>query len=216
MPLESIKKRILSESETKAEGLREEADSEARRIVAEAKTEAKEIGRQAEQEAEAESKRIEGEARAGMEIEANTVLLEARGTAIENAVREVSREIESLVSKEHLLPMLKSGVKQFKSSTDEPFVVVTSKRNANVVESMKLTPRYEDVDGFVVESEDGRMRLVISAAAIVSGNEDRIRSEVAGHLNKAPHSKPAGRTSGRAKKRMEPKARTKKRKAGRR
>lgn len=182
MPLESIRKRILADSEAKAEEVRGEADAEARRILAEARGRAKEIEKRAEAEAEAESKRIERETQAGLEIEANAILLDARGAAVAKAMQGVTKEIKRMIDKEYLPSMLKSGAKQFRSASDEPFVVVTSKKNAKVVEQLKLNPKYQDVEGFVLQSSDGRMRLLVSSDSAVENNLDEIRRELSGLL----------------------------------
>ncbi len=178
MPLESITKRILKESESETEELRDEARDEARGILAAAKERAAEIEKAARAEAESESDKAEREAAAATEAESRAAFLDAKSSAVEKASRDVAAEVSGALAKNELPAMLKSGVKQFKAATGEPFIVITRKSNAKLVESMKLKARYEDVDGFILESEDGKMRLTISPQALVEQSMDRIKAQV--------------------------------------
>lgn len=183
MPLDAIRKRILSDSEAKAEGIRGEAEAEARKILSEARSRAKEIEKQAEAEAQSESMRLQKESEASLEIERNSILLEARGAAIEREAQGLTRNVKSILSKDYLPSLLKSGAKQFAAASDEKFIVRTKKRNSKLVESLRLTPKYDETEqGFVLESQDGKMRLIISPDSLIENNGDSIRKEISGLL----------------------------------
>ena len=183
MPLEALEKRILSESDSKAEQIKGSAEEEAKKMVAEAKEKAKEIEKIAKADAEVEAARLEKEGQADIVREADAIILDARGDAVRNAAESVAKEIESMLQKEYLAAMLKSGIKQFSvASETKDFVVITSKKNSALVKKMGVSARYEDVDGFFVESKDGKVRLLISPDDIAEKHMDLINREVSSAL----------------------------------
>ena len=182
MPLDSIKKRILAEAEAEVEKIKREASAEAHRILTEAETRAKQIEREAQDGAQAESNRLVKENDAGLEIQTNAIILEAKGSAIERAMESVTAEATALLDSKYLGPMLKSGISQFNDSTSEELVVTTAKKNSKVIESLHLTPKYADVEGFVISSKDNKMKLVISSQSLLESNSDETRKIISDML----------------------------------
>jgi vacuolar-type H+-ATPase subunit E/Vma4 len=183
MPLDAIRKRILSDSEAKAEEVRAGAEAEAHKILSEARSRAKEIEKQAEADAHAEAARLEKESEAGLEITRNSIILEAQGATVDREKQGVERAVRSILSSDYLPMLLKSGVEQFAAASDEKFIVRTKKRNSRLVESLKLTPKYDETEeGFALESHDGKMRLVVSPDSLIENSEDSIRKEISGLL----------------------------------
>ena len=182
MPLDSIKKRILAEVEAEVEKIKREASAESHRILTEAETRAKQIEREAQDGASAESNRLIKENDAGLEIQTNAILLEAKGVAIERAMEAVTAEATTLLDSKYLGPMLKSGISQYTASTSEELVVTTAKKNAKVVESFNLTAKFSDVDGFVISSKDNKMKLVISSQSLLENNSDETRKIISDML----------------------------------
>lgn len=189
MPLDNIKKRILAEAETQAEAVKKEADAEVHRIKAESEVRAKQIELEAQNEASSESRRLIKENDAGLEIEANAILLEAKGSAIERATQLVVNETESILEDKYLADMLKSGISQFKASSGEEPIVMTSRENAKLVQSLGIQARQAEIGGFVIESKDGKMRLEVSADSLISSNMDGIRGIVSEMLFGRPEKK---------------------------
>lgn len=182
MPLDKIRKKILDESDAAVLAIDKEASEEAHKITSEARSQAKEIEKQSETETESETKRIQRESAAGLEIESNAILLEAKGAATENAVKDVSKEMARIIEEEYLPSMLKSGLKQFAASTSEKPIIKTSRKYSKIVQQMKLSAEYGDIDGFVIESNDGKVRLTISPDSILENNMEDIKSEVLAEL----------------------------------
>ncbi len=178
MPLESITKRILKESESSTEELRDEAMAEARSILAAAKGRVAEIEKAAKAQAALESEKAEREGSAALEAQYRTAFLDAKSGAVEKASRSVAAEVSDMLVRDELPAMLKTGVKQFKAAAGDSLVVITGRNNAKLIESLKLKARYEDIDGFILESEDGKMRMVVSPQALVEQNMDGIRAQV--------------------------------------
>jgi vacuolar-type H+-ATPase subunit E/Vma4 len=179
MSLDSIKKRILAESEQEAEKIHGEADSESRKIIAEARAKAREIEKQAQADSEAECLRLERENSAGLEIQSNSILLEAKGAAVEKVMSGIVHDVKSTISREYMYSLLKEGAKQFDAASGERFIVRTKKKNSKIVQSLKLTPKYDETEeGFVLESHDGKMRLMASPDSIIESNSDEIRREI--------------------------------------
>lgn len=178
MPLESIKKKILSESESETEQIRKDADFEQKKILSVAKEKAKEIEKHAMEEATAESERLQRENEAGLEIETKTMLIEARGVVIEKVLQDVVKDARSMLQQD-MPRLLKDGAKQFSDALGESFVVRTNSKNRQMVESLRLRHKYDDEEkGFVLESEDGKVSMVISPDSLLERDEDLIRKEI--------------------------------------
>ncbi len=185
MPLESIKKRILAEAEAKAEEIKKQGADEAKRITAEAETRAKQIEREAQDEANSETRRLVKENDAGLEIESNAILLDAKGSAIEKAMQAVNKEIRELLAEKHLKQMLTSGIEQFRSlSPNEEIVVRTSKENSKAVGSLgsDVAVEYDKTEGFVIASKDGKTRLEVTPDSMIESNADEIRKVISDML----------------------------------
>lgn len=193
MSLTAIREKILAEADSKAAEIRQAADEEARKILSDAKAKAKEIEQNASKEAESESKTLEMETSAGLEMERSALILEAKAVVVDKAYQKVRKELRGIIEKEYLMQMLKSGAKQFSAATDGAFVVKTSKKYAKMVEGLKLRPKYEDIDGFVLESIDGKMRLNLDPDSMIERKVDEIRANITEALFGKAISKPKER-----------------------
>ncbi len=182
MSLDAIRKSILGEAESKVKEEQGEADAEAERIVKEAQARAKEILKRGEDAARREEERMRLEAAAGLETERNTLVIEAKGRVVEQALAQVRREVERRVRADGLERILKSGVKQFaEASGGAEYVVRTSKRNASLVKG-KQKVEYGDVDGFILSTPDGKLSLNATVETVVEYGIDGIRRMVADEL----------------------------------
>lgn len=209
MSLEAIRKSILSEAEAKAKAERGEADAEAERIVSGAHEKAKATFKQAQDEARLEGERMRREAAAGLETERNTMVIEAKGKVVEQALGRVRSEIEREIEKEDLERILKAGIKQFSEVSGGEMVVRTSKRNAALIKG-KYKVEYADVDGFVLCTPDKRIALNATVDSVVDRSLDEVRKMVAGEAFTGREEKMIAKATNRAGKKRVVKAPAKK------
>ena len=179
MSLDGIRKKILSDYKARSERIESESEKEAKSVIEAAKVQASERLKASRARAEEEAARLRKESDAGLEIEANSVLLAARSASSEKAAESIAAEVRRILADEAMQQMLKAGTKQFSEASDQDFVVIVSKKNSKQVSQLGLTPRYAEIEGFVLESEDGSMRMTISPESLVEGSMESIRKEAA-------------------------------------
>ncbi|MDE1822966.1 MAG: hypothetical protein KGH50_01440 [Candidatus Micrarchaeota archaeon] len=185
MSLDSIKKDILSEAESKARDEESAGSEEAGRIVSEAKKRAGEILKNARAEAEKEAERLRQESEAGLEIETDTVLNEARGAVIEKAVKELKAQVDRELMRNQIDKLLERAVKEFSETVgNEDFTIRTRKGNASLLKSIEGRREYADIDGFVLVSNDGKMAMRIVPGEITGKYMDILRKNVSSRLFK--------------------------------
>lgn len=182
MTLDAIKKSILSDAEAKASEIGSEATKEAHRIVKDAEERAKEIVRSAEQEAERETARLRQEAVAGAEMEASSMLLEARGEVVERVLKRVIDMVESELSKSSMQRILDMGVKQFRDVSSGEIVIRTSRKNAALLKGSKYEVVQDNVDGFMISTRDGKVALNATVGSIVERQADVARKLISDEL----------------------------------
>jgi vacuolar-type H+-ATPase subunit E/Vma4 len=209
MSLDAIRKSILSDAEAKASAVDSEAAAESKRILQEAEEKAKSILKAAEHAAQAEAERRRSEARAGAETEANSIILGARGDAVERELKRVTARAEALLSRDYPRKLFDSGLKQFKDIADSGFTIKTSKKNAGVLKGGKYNVEYADIDGFVFSTDDGTVSLNATAQSILEREKDFARGLVSSDLYGRPKASRAAPRPG--KKTLRPKKVTKRR-----
>jgi vacuolar-type H+-ATPase subunit E/Vma4 len=185
MTLDAIRKTILEDAEKKAEEIAGEGTSEASRITKEAEDKAKAIIKDAEHEAQREAERLRKESDAGVEIEANSMLLSARGEAVERSLRKVLSGAEEHIQKEDMKKLLEQGIKQFSQITPESSIVIrTSKKNAPLLKGYEHRVEYKDIDGFMLCTSDGKIALNATVGNIVQSSAENARRIIAEELFK--------------------------------
>lgn len=182
MSLDSIRKSIMSDAESKASAADSEASKEASQIVKEAEAKAKEILRNAQVEAEKEASRVKNEALAGAEMEANSMILQARGAAVERSLKRVINDLKDELSREYPKKIFDQSVKQFKEIAEGDIVVKTGKKNAALMKGVKYKVEYADVDGFMLYEESGKIALNATVESIAGKEMDNARRFIADEL----------------------------------
>ncbi len=184
MPLETLKKSITKEAEEKSAAIVEEAEKEASRIIKEAEEQAKEIKRVADAEAEKEAQRLRKEGESGTEIEASSMLLEAKNIAIERALQKSIGMLRGELSKKAMKKVLDQGIKQFAEviGSNSAMVIKTAKQNADIVKGMGHKVEYADIDGFILCSPDGKIALNATADSIIEGQAENARRFIEAEL----------------------------------
>ncbi len=182
MSLDAIRKSILSEAEEKASAMQSEAEKEAQKIVREAEEKAKEILRNAEADARKEAERMNKEAQAGAEMEANSMLLEARGAAVERSLKRVLSAAQDEISKTGMKKILDQSVKQFKEISAGNFVIKTGKKNADLFKKSAYEVEYGDVNGFMLYADQGKVALNATVESIVNKDADTARRLISDEL----------------------------------
>lgn len=182
MSLDSIRKSIISDAESKASAADSEASEEASRIVKEAEAKAKEILKNAQIEADKEAQRVRNEALAGAEMEANSTVLQARGAAVERSLKRVINGLEGELSKEYMKRILDQSIKQFREIAEGDIVVKTGKKNAALMKGMKYKVEYADVDGFMLYEDSGKIALNATVGSIAGKETDNARRLIAQEL----------------------------------
>lgn len=179
MGLESIRKNILKDAAEKSAEISGEASGEASRIRKEASEKAKSMRKAAEAEAVAEAERLRKEAEAGTGMEANSMLLAARGEVIERSLPRVMSEVRAELSKNYMKKIFDSGMRQFSQiAGKEEMMVKTSKKNAELLKNFAGYVRYESVNGFIFSTKDGKVSLDAEIDGIMKKQEDYARKEV--------------------------------------
>lgn len=182
MSLDAINKSILSDAEARVSAIDSDAGKESARIVREAEEKAKAILKAAEHEAQAEAERLRKEAEAGAETEANSILLEARGEAVERALKKVVSQVESTLSRDYAKKLFDSGLKQFKEIAGSRMVIKTAKKNAALFKDGKYNVEYADINGFMFYTEDGKIALNATVQNIADKEKDVARKFISREL----------------------------------
>lgn len=214
MSLDSIKKDILSEAESKARAEEKAGSDEAASILSEARKRASEILKAAKAEAEHESERLRQENDAGLEIEAGTILNEARGLVVEKAVKELKELVDKELMRSQAEKLLKRAAKEFSETIgSEDFAIRTRKSNASLLRNIEGRREYADIDGFVLVSDDGRMAMRIVPSEITDKYMDVLRKNVSARLFKghAPHARSPASARKHHRRKAQAKARKRKR-----
>ena len=203
MSLDAINKSILSDAGAKASAIDSDAGKESARILKEAEDRAKAILKEAEREAQAEAERLRREAQAGAETEANSILLEAKGEAVERALKKVVNQVESTLSRDYAKKLFDSGLKQFKEISGPRMTIKTSKKNAALFKDGKYNVEYADIDGFMFYTEDGKIALNATVQNIADKEKDVARkfisesSSASARPGQGPGAPQQGRRRGR-------------------
>jgi vacuolar-type H+-ATPase subunit E/Vma4 len=182
MSLDAIRKSILSEAEAKASAMESEAGKEAQRIVEEAEEKAKEILKNAESDARKEADRMNREARAGAEMEANSMLLEARGEAVERAMRKVLKGAEEELEERGMKKIFDQSIKQFRDVSGGDFKIKTGRKNADLFKGSAYEVEYGDIDGFMLYADRGKVALNATVGSIVARQADSARKLISSKL----------------------------------
>lgn len=182
MSLDAIKKSILSDAESKASAIDAEAESEVRLILKEAEDRSVALIKKAEHDAKAESDRLAKEVQAGAETEANSLMLEAKGAAIERALNKVTEQAERTLSRDYSKKLFDNGLKQFKVVSNSDAVIKTGKRNAAMFKNSKYNVEYADIDGFMFYTEDRKIALNATVPSMVDKEKDVARKFISREL----------------------------------
>lgn len=184
MPLETLRKSITKEAEEKSAEIVKEAEKEASRIIREAEEQAKEMKKAADAEAEKEAQRLRKEGESGTEIEASSMLLEARDTATERALQKSLGRLRDELSKKTMKKVLDQGMKQFAElvGSGSAIVIKTAKQNADIVKGMGHKIEYTDIDGFIICSPDGKIALNATVSSIIEGQAENARRIIGAEL----------------------------------
>lgn len=175
MSLDAIKKTIISEAEEKASDIESEGTKQAHAITKEAEDKAAQILKDAELNAKKEAERMHKEAQAGAEMEANSMLLEAKGDVIERSLKKVLSEAEDDISKNEMKAILNQSIKQFKEISGGSFTIKTGKKNADLLKNTAYQVEYGDVDGFMLYTDHGKIALNATVSKIVEKQADNAR-----------------------------------------
>ncbi len=178
MSLDEIRKSIEDESRSSAARIRKEAEREEGLILDEAGGKADAIIKAAKEEAEYERKRITAEHDAGVELEVNSIMLNAKEQVIESSVVDVRKEVERMLAKRSG-ELFKKAVAFFSKSTGSSSIkVVTNKRLASSLGIKKENLEYGDMEGFVLKSADPKAIMDLTAKSISKRYENEMRNAV--------------------------------------
>ena len=209
MGLESIRKNILKDAAEKSAEISGEARGEAGRITKEANEKAKSIIKAAEEDSKAEAERLRKEAEAGAEMEANSIILSAKGEVIERSLARVMSEVKTELSKNYTKKIFDSGMRQFSQIADkDEMMVKTSKKNAALLKNFPGYIRYENVNGFVFSTKDGKVSLNAEIEEIARKQEEYAKKEIDTGLFSS-RTRPAGNHKRKIHKAPKPKAKAK-------
>ncbi|MDE1860643.1 MAG: hypothetical protein KGH72_02890 [Candidatus Micrarchaeota archaeon] len=182
MTLDAIRKSIIDDAHAKAAKAESEASKEADRIIAEAEQKAKAILKKANEDADSDAERVGMEMKASSETESNSMLLEAKAQAVEHSLDDVMKLADSELTKSGMERILKAGMKQFAEiSGSSDMIVKTSKKNAGLLKNAKNV-EYEDIDGFLFSTGDGKVVLNATVGSISQREADAARKLVAEEL----------------------------------
>ncbi len=182
MSLDAIRKTILSEAEARAQAIQSDADKQAQRIVKEAEDKARDIVKNAQEDAHKEAERLNKEAQAAAEMEANSMLLEAKGQAVERALKRVLGGAEDELSKSGMKRILDQSVKQFKEVSNGNFTIKTGKKNAELLKKSGNDVEYGAVNGFMLYADNGKVALNATVESIVERQADNARKLISKEL----------------------------------
>ncbi len=195
MSLESITRKILEDARARAAAIDKEAKDAEDSIIGEAREKARSILEQGKSDASAEAARIAAEAKAGAEIEANALLLEARGSATERELQGVLDIARRELVKNRMAAILESSVKQFKRLNSGMPKIAADRRSAALLKGRGYSMEQGSADGFVLSSSDGSLSLDATVDSIVRHEADAARGLVSAELFKG-HG-PGKRSEGR-------------------
>ena len=178
MALQDVKNDILREAREKANSIEEEAQEEANEILEEAEKEAEKIKEEAEKELdekkETERKKIVSNAR----MQARQEKLQAKQEKIQEAFDGLKEELESLDTAERK-KLVNNAIEEAEFDVNK---VKASEEYEGAVDERKAEFQAEDIDGFVLVSENGERSKNYSNSKIVEDLKSSYRKEVADKL----------------------------------
>ncbi|MFB6213762.1 MAG: V-type ATP synthase subunit E family protein [Candidatus Nanohaloarchaea archaeon] len=172
MGLEDVKSDILNEAEQESNRIVEEAEEEAEEIIEEAEEEAESIREQAEKEIEEKEESIKRKALSSARMKAKQVKLREKQKHLDTAFRDFREKLEDLADDE------KEAFVE--SCLDRAsFEVGTVRGGEEFSDAVSKDFEEADIDGIILESEDGERRMDFTFDRIVEDYRENHRREVA-------------------------------------
>lgn len=171
MSLEQVKSDILNEAEQKSNQIVSEAEEEAEQIVSDAEEERDRIQQEAEEEIEARKESIRKKALSNARMKARQLKLREKQEHLDDTFRQFREELEDMEEDER---------KTFiESCLERAEFEVGKVRGSEEFEDVADTDfEQEDIDGIVLESEDGERRMDFTFDRIVESYRENLRKEV--------------------------------------
>ncbi len=176
MALDAIKHSIIADAQAKAAAIDKDGSAKAKAILDQARIRADKILEEAGKQAEAEAERINSESKAGAEIEANVIILEAKGLVIEQALSELLALAKKELIKSGMKTILADAIKQFRRLTDDELIVFAGPAAYAVGKISGATLKRGDVEGFILSNASGTITIEASIDAIIRSETDSARS----------------------------------------
>ncbi len=172
MGLEEVTDDILNEAEQKSNQLVKEARAEAESIREEAEEKAERIKQEAEEEVEEKKESLEKKALSGARMKAREIKLREKQKQLDEVFENFREELEDLDASER---------EEFVDRCIEKagFDVGTVKGSAEFEDAVDMEFEEKEIDGIILESEDGERRMDFTFDRIARNYRENLRKDVA-------------------------------------
>ena len=165
MDIEKVVEEIISSAQKEAEKIEKEGEKEAERILSEAKEKAKEIKEKKLEEARKIVEEMKKREEALAKLQGRKAVMERRKEIIEEILSEVRERFMNLEESKR-----KKVIEALAKKTGRDWAVVhASKRDFGLIKQMFKNSQVKESHipgGFVVENEDGSVRMDMSFEAV--------------------------------------------------
>ncbi len=182
MALDELRRNIELEAEEAASKLEEEGESEYKKIIAEAKRKADTALKKAKADALSESEQKKNDIATSLDIETGGILSFAKEECINREMKQLVLAVKSKLD-ERQTEIINTALERFSESVPlHQTIAKLDKRHAGAVKAPVAKVEYEDMDGVILTSIDGKVMADATLEGIVGSNSDLIRRALAMEL----------------------------------
>ncbi len=175
MGLNELRQEISKQASSEAARLLREAQAEAEKILGEAREQAKALLAKEAEKTKAEVAQKEVGVYAAR-LTAKKIIADARNAVLDEALKEVKRELEKLTQTREYPKIFDQLVEEGKRVAGENCVFHVNKRDAALAKKYgNVNPTLDVIGGVVVTSRDGRLRVDNSFEALLEEHANELK-----------------------------------------
>jgi V/A-type H+-transporting ATPase subunit E len=181
MGLDQVKHEILQDAEEEADRIVEEAEQQAEEIVDEAEEKAEQLKEEAQQEAEEKAEALRRQELASANMEAQRKKLSAKQGVIEDAFERLEERVRDMDT-EKKLDLLTDVIEDIKDEITIGRVETSEDLVSELEDRVDAEVVATDIEGVIIENEDGSMRYDYSFATMLQNVRKNGRKAAASKL----------------------------------
>jgi V/A-type H+/Na+-transporting ATPase subunit E len=175
MALDKLRREIEEQARAEAEAIASDASSERNRIIGKAKADAEALKKRIMDEARNEAEQRKKDTLTSLDTEISEIITSAKEASIGRELRRFVPVLERRMrTKQERL--IRAALKRFSEVVPpEKCVARTDKRNSMLLKNSGIDAKYEKIDGIVIESKDGRIRMDATVGGTIGSNSEAVR-----------------------------------------